>query len=87
MSNSFSPYVHGNNPPAFGSYAIAPSDSADLSKAIRAVTIGTAGVLAWVSAVDGQDYITAELPPGTYALSARRIRATGTTAAKITGWI
>lgn len=63
-----------------------PSDDADLPEAIRAVTIGTAGTLAW-RGTDGASYVTATLPPGTYALGADRILATGTTAADITGWV
>ena len=86
MANRFSTFMHGANAPALGSYVVTPSDDADLPEAIRAVTIGTAGTLAW-RGTDGESYVTATLPPGTYALGADRILATGTTAADITGWV
>lgn len=72
--------------PAYGSVAITPNNSADLATDIRAVTIGGAGTLSWVG-IDGVTYATASLPAGTYPLLARRIRATGTTATQITGWV
>lgn len=73
---------------AIGAFAVTPSDSADLSKAIRAVTIGTAGgTLSFVSSKDGLVHTTGPLPVGTYALFAKRIRATGTTATGLTGWV
>lgn len=72
--------------PALGSFAITPNNSTDLATDIRAVTIGTAGTLSWVS-VGGDTQTTAPLPPGTYPIYARRIRASGTTATQITGWV
>lgn len=81
----FNSYTHGPGASALGSYAITPSDSADLPETIRAVTIGGAGTLSWL-ADDGEVYHTAALPPGTYALKAARIMAAGTSATDITGW-
>lgn len=72
--------------PSVGSIAITPDNNADLATDVRAVTIGQAGSLSWVG-VDGKINVTANLPPGTYPLFARRIRSTGTTAAQITGWL
>ena len=83
--NRFSAYSMGANAPAIGSYAVTPSDTADLPEPIRAVTINGAGTLSW-RGLDGQTYQTASLPAGTYAISADRIMATGTTATEITGW-
>lgn len=71
--------------PALGAFAVTPNDSADLASAIRAVTIGGDGTLSYVSG--GLTYTTGTLPAGTYPLFAERIRATGTTATNITGWI
>jgi len=82
----FSPFLHGHNAPAIGSYVITPSDSADLDEVVRAITIGTAGTLAWQDP-NGTVYSTAQLPAGTYAVRAARILATGTTASQITGWV
>ena len=84
--NPFHYHSRGVTGPAMGSFAITPADGTDLSTDVRAVTIGTAGTLSWVG-IDGTTYTTASLPAGTYPLTARRIRATGTTAAQITGWI
>jgi len=76
----------GITAPALGAFAVTPSDSADLQETIRAVTLGTGGTLSFVG-TDGATNTTAALPAGTYAMSATRIRATGTTAGDITGWI
>lgn len=72
--------------PALGSIVVAPDDDTDLATGIRAITIGTAGTVAWISRY-GSPHETAELPAGTYPLFATRILATGTTATQITGWI
>jgi len=85
-ANRFSQYTHGTNAPALGAFAVIPSDSTDLAETIRAVTIGVGGTLSFLG-LDGVTYTTAVLPAGTYAVSAARIRATGTTASAITGWV
>lgn len=72
--------------PALESFAITPSDSADLSTHIRAITLNQGGTLSWDSYY-GTTHTTAALPAGTYPLFARRIRATGTTATGLTGWV
>ncbi|MBD9528988.1 hypothetical protein [Paracoccus sp. PAR01] len=86
MPDRFSSYAHGGNQVAAASYAITPNDGADLTETVRAVTIGGAGTISWVG-VDGVIYTTGALPVGTYAMRAARIRATGTTATAITGWV
>lgn len=86
MSNPFDTHEAGLNSSALGSVAITPSDSADLEKNIRAVTLGASGTLAWVN-WQGETQATGTLPSGTYALMAKRILATGTTATGLTGWI
>ena len=50
------------------------------------VWLNAGGTLSWVS-TDNTVQTTAALPPGTYPLLARRIRATGTTATGLTGWV
>ena len=88
MPNPFAAYAVGVDGPAIGALPITPSDSADLPTTIRAVTIGAiGGTLSFVSSLDGQTYTTGPLPMGTYPLCAQRIRATGTTATGLTGWI
>ncbi len=73
--------------PAQGAFAITPNDSTDLTRAIRMLTIGTAGgTVAW-QGVDGVTQTTGPLPVGTYVMSAHRILAAGTTATGLTGWI
>lgn len=72
--------------PAVGCIAVSTSDSTDLASDIRAVTINGSGVIAYIG-WDGVAYTTNTLPAGTYPLLARRIKATGTTATGITGWI
>ena len=74
------------NAPAVGAFPVVPSDTTDLPSAVRAVTLRGGGVLSFVG-VDGATHTTGELPAGTFALMASRIRATGTTATGITGWI
>ena len=71
---------------ASGSIVVTPSDSTNLSSDVRAITINVAGTVSYTG-WDGVIYNTGPLPVGTYAVLARRIRATGTTATGITGWI
>lgn len=84
-ANRFASLLPGANAPALGSYAIQPSNTADLPEVVRAITIGLPGVIRW-RGEDGQDYATAELPAGTYAMRAVRVLATGTAAGQITDW-
>lgn len=72
--------------PAIGALAVTPSDSVDLARRIRAVTIGIAGGTISYVGWDGVTYTTGPLPVGTYPMLALRIRATGTTATGLTGW-
>jgi len=72
--------------PAGGAYVITPNDDEDLKERIRAITIGgEAGTISYVG-WDGNTYSTASLPVGDYAIYAKRILATGTSATGITGW-
>lgn len=73
--------------PAIGAFAVTPDDDADLAQPVRAVTVGTAGALAYVSWADDAVHTTGALPAGTYPLLASRILATGTTATDLTGWV
>lgn len=86
MARRFDPYYQPTTSPALGAIAVSPSDTADLPETVRAVTIAGAGRLSFI-APDGAVCTTAALPAGTYSLFAVRIRATGTTATDITGWV
>lgn len=85
MTNRFEHYSPSPLAGAVGAYAVTPSDTDYLPEAIRMVTLGGSGTLSFVG-TDGKTYQTANLPIGSYAVSATRISATGTTAQNITGW-
>lgn len=70
---------------ARGAIEVTPNDATNLPLDIRALTINAAGVVSFVG-WDGVTYTTGPLPVGTYAILARRIRVTGTTATGLTGW-
>lgn len=84
--NPFHFYSKSASGPALSSFPITPADGTDLETDIRAITLNAGGTLSWVS-TDNTVQTTAALPPGTYPLLARRIRATGTTATGLTGWV
>lgn len=86
MPDRFTNHSKGVTAPALGAIAVSPSDSADLPETLRAVTLGGAGTLSFVG-TDGLVHQTGTLPAGTYPVFIRRLRATGTTATDITGWI
>ncbi len=73
--------------PALGAFVITPNDSTDLTDPIRQITINASGTVSFVSSRDGQTYTTDTLPVGSYPMFASRIRATGTTATGLTGWV
>ena len=87
MTQPFSASSATIDGPALGAFAITASDTTDLATNIRALTIGTtAGTVSFIG-WDGVTYTTGALPVGTYPLLAKRIRATGTTAVGLTGWV
>ena len=69
--------------PAMGAFAITPSNT-ELDRAVRMVTIGTAGILVF-RGVDGVNYTTGTLPVGNYPVAAVAILP-ATTATGLTGW-
>jgi hypothetical protein len=83
---SFDSHAHGLDSPALGALAITPSDTLPLAQRIRALTLNGPGTLSIVN-WDGVVSTTGPLPAGTYTLCATHVRATGTTATGITGWI
>ncbi|WP_395543693.1 hypothetical protein [Neotabrizicola sp. sgz301269] len=86
MADRFQNTSGGANAPAIAAFAITPSDSTDLAEPVRQVTLNAGGTLRWTGR-DGAVNTTAALPAGSYALSAVRIHATGTSATGITGWV
>lgn len=87
MAENFANLPRPLNAPAQGAFAITPSDTVDLTAAIRLLTIGTAGGTVSFVGRDGVTYTTGPLPLGSYPIEALRIRATGTTATGLTGWL
>jgi N-acetylglutamate synthase/N-acetylornithine aminotransferase len=79
-------FPYGSSEPAAGAIAVTPHNTNALSSRIRAITINAGGTVAFTG-WDGVDYATAALPAGTYPLYATHIKATGTSATGITGWI
>lgn len=86
MARPFAVYANGSEGPALRSIAITPNNSTDLVDDIRAVTLNVGGTLSY-DGWDGITYSTNALPAGTYPIQIRRVRATGTTATGITGWV
>lgn len=87
MSAPFALHSANINGPSFGAFIITPSDTVDLPKPIRKITLGDGnGTLRFIG-WDGNTYETETLHFGTYDLLAVRILATGTTATKLTGWL
>lgn len=86
--NPFQAHPVGVEAPAIGAFAILPSNSEALPRAIRAITIGgLGGSLRYRSSKDGQIHTTGPLPLGTYPIFADQIFNEGTTAAGLTGWV
>lgn len=83
---SFEHHAAGLDSPALGALPVIPSDTLPLAQRIRALTLNGPGTLSFVT-WDGAVSTTGPLPSGTYALCATHVRATGTTATGITGWI
>lgn len=86
MNANFENLTFGLNSPCLGSFPVTPSDADDLPNEIREVSIATGGTIAWVD-WHGNQHSTATLPVGRYSMLCRKILATGTTAADITGWV
>ena len=87
MAETFTNSMPALMQPAVGALAITPSDTVALTTKIRQLTVGTAaGVVVYVG-WDGATYTTGSLPVGTYPMYATFIKATGTTATGLTGWI
>ena len=87
MAENFANLPRPLNSPAQGAFAITPNDAVDLATPIRQLTIGAAGGTVSFVGRDGVTYTTGPLPVGSYPIDTTRIRATGTTATGLTGWL
>lgn len=86
MPDRFQNTTGGASAPALASFVVVPADGTDLPEPIRQITLDQGGTLRWTGR-DGAVNTTAALPAGSYALSAIRIFATGTSATGLTGWV
>lgn len=85
MSDDFKTNQPGLESPAEAGTALAPSDSAALAKATRAIYVGGGGNLR-VTLVNGDTITLAGVLPGMiYPLRISHVRATGTTATGLVG--
>ena len=71
--------------PSRGGFNITPNDSADLPDIPRALYIEVGGTLK-ITNYDGTIETFAEVQPGLFQKSAKRVWSTGTTATGIHGW-
>jgi hypothetical protein len=87
MPDRFESTATGLTAPASHGFAIAPSDSADLTEVTRALFIGAAGSVSVVMA-SGAALTFSNLAGGTVLpIRARQVKATGTTATSIVGLV
>ena len=86
MADQFLSTQPGIESSAQGALVVTPHNTTALTQRIRALTISVAGTLSLIG-WDGVTYTTDSLPSGTYSLFATHIRATGTTATGLTGWL
>lgn len=83
MANEFDKYRVSLTAPASRAEAVVPSDVSDLARDSRAIYVGGAGDVSFVTT--GSDTVTAvAVPAGTMiSVMIRRVNATGTTATNI----
>ena len=74
--------------PALGLVAITPSDSADLSTAVRSIYVGVGGDVCVIDTA-GNTVTHVGAPQGGYLgpFAVARVKATGTTASSLIGYI
>jgi hypothetical protein len=87
-SNLFSSYQVTPQSPALGLVAITPSDSADLSTAVRSIYVGVGGDVCVIDTA-GNTVTHVGAPQGGYLgpFAVARVKATGTTASSLIGYI
>ena len=86
MADQFLSTQPNINSSAQGALVVTPHNTTALSSRIRGLTINVAGTVSFIG-WDDTTYTTDTLPVGTYAIFATHIRATGTTATGLTGWL
>lgn len=86
MTDPFDRHSTGLTAPVSSAAAVTPSDAADLATVCRALYVGSAGALRVTLAGDSAP-VTLAAAAGWQPIRARRVWATGTTAADIVaGW-
>lgn len=87
MPDPYKSYIGGLSDPIAAAAAVVPDDAADLSTAARALHIGTGGALRVTLVGQATPVTFAGLAAGWHPIRARRVWASGTTAADIVaGW-
>ncbi|TPE48413.1 spike base protein, RCAP_Rcc01079 family [Amaricoccus solimangrovi] len=85
MTDLFKHHARGLSSPAENAVAIVPDDAADLATAPRALFVGQGGDLA-LTLLGGDTVTFGNVPAGSLLpVRAIRVRASGTTAARILG--
>lgn len=85
MADAFDAFAHGVDAPAVNSKSVTPSDSVDLPFVSRAISVDADGNLSYQPlGTQGDTTVTRKVVSGIqYAIRAKRIMATGTTATGI----
>lgn len=78
-------YVGGLSSPPARAQAIVPDDQQDLARSIRGLMVAIPGDVALVTDAGDEIILPGLLPGIQYAIRARRIRASGTTASGLVG--
>lgn len=83
MSDLYKTHSRGLSSPAENALAVTPDDTAAIAQASRALYVGQGGDLA-VEMLGGESVVLGNVPAGALLpLRVTRVRATGTTAARI----
>lgn len=89
--SSFAPgvdYSFGLESPAKKLVAITPSDTTELVTVVRGIYVGTGGTLIVLAIEDSATVTLTNVPAGSLIpIVAKRVHATGTTAANLVGFI
>lgn len=84
MIDQFKNHAPGLESPPQGGFDITPSDTADLSQALRGINVSASGTVR-VSTVDGADLTLTVAAGIIFPIRATRVWATGTSANGIVG--
>ena len=85
MADFFATYTDGIAAPARTMFAITPSDSTDLTNTPKAIYVGTAGTISMIGVGDTVAVSLTVQSGAIIPVRAKRVNATGTTAAGLVG--